>query len=269
MEQEVFQKQLDAALAAARKNHNSITEEQLSQFFGDVAKDEKHRQILQAYFISKGIIIFGDDEEENMRRADKALEEEFSYDPKDKQYLDQYMEQLSEMEEISDQELERLLLRVGDHDRDAMGEVMRCYLRKAADLARTYAGQGIFMEDLIGEANLALTEAVMELDQYIDAQQSAETLLSDVESFLGERMMDAMEAMIREEMAVKDSDNQMAQKVNRVADAAASLSEELRRKVTVAELAENTDLTHEEIREVIRLLGNGKDGIDVVKEDEE
>ncbi len=269
MEQQEFEAGLEKALNKARKNHNSITMGQLEEIFGGIAGDDRHREILLAYFKSKNITVFTGDEETDREAAEKALTEEFSYDPKDKQYLDQYLEELSAMEKISDRELESLLLKVGAGDRQAQAEVLQAYLGKAADLARTYANQGILMEDLIGEANLALTEAVMELDHYIDAQQSVGSLLSDVESFLGERMMDAMEAMIREEMAEKDADQEMASRVNLVADAARELSNELGRKVSVTELAGNTELGEEQIREAIRILGNGKSAIDILTDEDE
>ena len=269
MEQQQFEEALALALKTARQNHNSITMAQLDEIFGDVAGDEKHKEILLAYFKSKSITVLTGDEALDEAAAQKAVQEEFSYDPQDKQYLDQYLKELDEMEKRSDREVEALLLRVASGESEAMGEVLQCYLRQAADLAKTYANQGILMEDLIGEANLALTEAVMELDNYIDAQESVGNLLSDVESYLGQRMMDAMEEMIRSEMAEKDADQEMANQVNLVADAASEMSGELRRKVTIQELAQNTDLTEEQIREAIRLLGNGKDGIDVLPDEEE
>ena len=269
MQQQQFEEGLFTALNKARQNHNSITLREIREIFGTIADDEKHKDILLAYFKSKGITVYTGDPKADDEAAMQALTEEFSFDPQDKQYLDQYLEQLNAMEKLSDRELEELLLSVAAGDRQAQGEVLQAYLWKAADLARTYANQGILMEDLIGEANLALTEAVMELDNYIDAQQSVGTLLSDVESYLGERMMDAMEAMIREEMTEKDADREMAGKVNLVADAAKELSEELRRKVSVEELARNTDLTEEEIREAMRLLGSGREGIDILPDEDE
>ena len=124
------------------------------------------------------------------------------------------------------------------------------------------------MEDLIGEANLALTEAIMELDNYIDAQGSVETLLSDVEGYLGERMMDAIEIMIQEEMADQEADQDMAGKVNLVADAARSLAMDLGHKPDVAELTQNTELTEEDVLRAIRILGNSSGDLDIQQNDE-
>ena len=48
----------------------------------------------------------------------------------------------------------------------------------------------------------------------------------------------------------------MAERINRVLEAARSLSEELRRKVTVEELARETKLSEKVIRDAVRLSGH-------------
>ncbi len=264
MNQEEFLAGLETALKLARANNNQISEEQITEIFGDVANDEKHREILMAYFKSKGIVTGELSDEE----AEKAVTEEFAFDPKDKAYLDDYLSGLEEIEKLSEQEMTDLLLRAAERDQEAKSRILEQYLGKAADLARTYAGQGIFMEDLIGEANLALTEAIMELDNYIDVQGSVETLISDVEGYLGERMMDAIEMMIREEMADKEADQAMAGKVNLVADAARDLALDLGHKPNVAELTQNTELTEEDVRRAIRILGNGSGDLDITQDED-
>ncbi len=259
MNQDEFLAGLETALKLARANNNQISEEQIAEIFGNVASDEKHREILMAYFKSKGITAGAVSDEE----AEDAVIREFAFDPKDKAYLDEYLSGLEEIEILTESELVQLLLRAGERDQEAKSKILEQYLSKAADLARTYAGQGIFMEDLIGEANLALTEAIMELENYIDAQGSVETLLTDVEGYLGERMMDALESMIREEMADQQADRDMAGKVNLVADAARSLAMDLGHKPDIGELTQNTQLTKEDVMRAIRILGNSSGDLDI------
>ncbi len=268
MQQEEFSRGLEKALGSARLNDNRLPVSAVKELFGDIYNDEKHREILMAYFAAKSITVYddGSDETQDDADAEKAVTSEFSFDPKDKRYLDDYLKELDKIEKLSDTEMEKLLLSVMEHDADAKSKLLEQYLSKAADLARTYAGQGLFMEDLIGEANLALTEAVMDIEDYIDAGSSIETMLSDVEGYLGERMMDAIEYIIREETGQKDKDNEMARRVNEVAESARSLSQDLGRKVSVSELADNTSLTEEEIREVMRILGRGTADIDILEE---
>ncbi len=268
MQQEEFKKGLDKALNTARTNGNALTEDQVRAIFGDVYEDEKHKEILMAYFKSKNISILAPGQSVPDEEYEKSVTEGFSFDPGDKRYLDGYLEGLEKIDRLEDAEMTALVLRVMENDMEAKGLLLEQYLSKAADLAKTYAGQGMFMEDLIGEANLALTEAVMEIEDHIDTDGTVEELLRDVEGYLGTRMMDAIEYMINEERGLADADNEMADRINLVADSARELSEDLGRKVSIRELSENTSLSEEEIRTAIRILGKGIGDTQIEPEEE-
>ncbi|MCR4690021.1 MAG: hypothetical protein K5739_01575 [Lachnospiraceae bacterium] len=268
MEQKEFEAGLQKALDLARRNHNTLQLSQIEEIFGDVAGDEKHREILLAYFKAKEVTVYSGEDEKDEILAAKAVEEEFSFDPADRDYIKQYREELEAIVPLSK---DALGIRIRDAvagDKAAGGQVLEQFLPMAADLARTYAGQGPCMEDLIGEANLALTEAVLSMESYLDETLPIEELHSQAESFFGTRMMDALEEMVRGHMSVKEEDEKMADMVNQVAEAATSLSEELGRKVTVSELSENTGIDNESIRTVMQILGKEKGAIDIQPEDE-
>lgn len=269
MEQEQFQKKLEEILAEARKNHNELTEERLREAFGEVASDPKHREILLAYFAAKNVTVYTGDEKSDQEKAAKAVEEEFSYTPEDQQYLLEYQRELEELPALSDAQLQALCAGALDGDVEAQGQLLQAFLGKASDLARTFVGQGVYLEDLIGEANLALAEAIPELERYVEKEDSLAETARQVEGFLGSRMIDALEQMVRMEMAMKQEDQAMADQINKVADAASELSTELGRKTTVKELSENTDLTQEQIRDVVRFLGKGSEDLLLEPEPEE
>jgi RNA polymerase primary sigma factor len=67
--------------------------------------------------------------------------------------------------------------------------------------------------------------------------------------------MDAMEDFIADNTAQTDKEKKVLHRVNKVNDKAKELSEELRRKVTVKELSEETGISENAIREAIRLSG--------------
>ena len=48
-------------------------------------------------------------------------------------------------------------------DRDAQKRLIEIYIPKVVEVAKLYAGQGVFVEDLIGEGNLAVTIGVTQL----------------------------------------------------------------------------------------------------------
>ena len=51
--------------------------------------------------------------------------------------------------------------------------------------------------------------------------------------------------------------------INRVAEIAGELSEEMRRKVTVEEICANSDLTMDEVAEAMKISGNQIDTIEM------
>ena len=55
-------------------------------------------------------------------------------------------------------------------DADAKHRMIEIFLPQVAEIAKLYAGQGVFLEDLIGEGNVALTMAA---EMLADCAQNA------------------------------------------------------------------------------------------------
>lgn len=133
-------------------------------------------------------------------------------------------------------------------DIDAQSRLAVIYLPDVVEVARLYGGQGVPLEDLIGEGNLALSVGVSMLGALEHA--------SEAQGMLGRMMMDAMEELIQEQQDTEQADRRMTQRINKVLEAARELSEELHRKVTVEELAQETKLSERAIRDAVRLCGH-------------
>ena len=103
------------------------------------------------------------------------------------------------------------------------------------EIAKLYAGQGVLLEDLVGEGNLALSFGVTMLGSLEKPEE--------VEGMLGKMIMDAMEEYIAEHAENSKIDKRVEDKVNKVADKARELAEELQRKVTIEELMEETGMS--------------------------
>lgn len=139
-------------------------------------------------------------------------------------------------------------------DKSAQARLIEMYLPQVIEVAKLYAGQGVFLEDLIGEGNVALASGVTMLGALENA--------SEAQGMLGKLMMDAMEDLIREDFEEQKKDNKIADKVNKVADAANELSQTLGRKVTPAELADETGMSLYQILEAIRVSADKIEQID-------
>jgi RNA polymerase primary sigma factor len=112
----------------------------------------------------------------------------------------------------------------------------------------------VYLEDLIGEGNIALTRGVTML-KAVDEP-------GEVESFLTKMMMDAMEEIIADSLDEDARGQKAVRQVQEVADKASELAVELRRKVTVEELSKETGWTQEKIVEAVRMTGNKIEDID-------
>ena len=132
-------------------------------------------------------------------------------------------------------------------DTDAAKRLTEIYLPEVPQIAKLYAGQGVSLEDLIGEGNVALSLGV----HMLGALEHAE----EARGMLGKMMMDAMEDCIAMNAEEEKSDRKIADKVNKVADAANALQEELRRKVTVEELAQESGMSQKAIEDAVRISG--------------
>jgi RNA polymerase primary sigma factor len=133
-------------------------------------------------------------------------------------------------------------------ERDAQQRLTEYSLRKVVDIARLYAGQEVFMEDLIGAGNEALLIAVTQLAPLEKPDE--------VDGYLGRRIMDAMEDLIAMNLDEKAAEKAVEERVNLVADRARELAQELGRKVSVQEVAAEYEMDPEDVREAVRLSGN-------------
>jgi RNA polymerase primary sigma factor len=163
-------------------------------------------------------------------------------------HLKEYEEMIDSIEVPSDNVMDAIKLSAMAGERDAQQRLTEYSLRKVVDIARLYAGQEVFMEDLIGAGNEALLIAVTQLAPLEKPDE--------VDGYLGRRIMDAMEDLIAMNLDEKAAEKAVEERVNLVADRARELAQELGRKVSVQEVAAEYEMDPEDVREAVRLSGN-------------
>lgn len=236
MEKEIlFAKTLEAVKQMAREQGNCVTKEQIEEAFAEMDLAEEQLELIVDY-LQKHKIGIG----EPMNPDDYLTEEEINY-------IDTYLEELQLLEEVSEGEREAITLSAMAGDIQAQKRLIEIYLPQVVEIAKLYSGQGVFMEDLIGEGNVAVAAGVSMLGCLEHAREA--------QGMLGKMIMDAMEDYISENMEESKADQKVLERVNKVADQARELAEELQRKVTIEELAEETKLSKEAILEAIRISG--------------
>lgn len=234
--QVLFLKRLKETAGKAAENGNKITEEELKEAFADLELDEKQMTQVRDFLKSKGVGIG-----EPLPLEEVISEEEMNH-------LKEYEEMIDSIEIPSDNVMDAIKLSAMAGERDAQQRLTEYSLRKVVDIARLYAGQEVFMEDLIGAGNEALLIAVTQLAPLEKPDE--------VDGYLGRRIMDAMEDLITMNLDEKAAEKAVEERVNLVADRARELAQELGRKVSVQEVAAEYEMDPEDVREAVRLSGN-------------
>ena len=235
-EQSEFIKRIGELNELAEEQEMVIFEEQLYAIFPESRESEAKKQVLLDYLKEKRIGL-----NQKVDGADYLTEEE-------KSYLDYYLEDLNREEELSDGVLEAMCIRAIAGEDDAKEIVLKNYLKNVVEIAKLYAGQGVMLEDLIGEANIALVMALPNLEA-LDKP-------AEVDGFFGKIVMDAMQDLIAARQDELSEDEKLVKKVNKVAKAAKDLSTLLGRKVTVAELSAESGLSKAAIEKALKLTAN-------------
>ncbi len=241
----LFAQTLEKVRKIAKDQGNCISEEQVRDEFAALELDNEQLQMVFDYLVKHKIGI-----NEPVDIDDYLTDEE-------RNYLQDYLNEIALLPSYSDGEKEAISISAMAGDMDAQGKLIEIYLPDVIEIAKLYAGQGVFLEDLIGEGNVALTMGVTMLGCLEKP--------SEVQGLLGKLIMDVMENYIAENAESEKADQKVADKVNKVLDAAKELSELLRRKVTVEELSAESKISEKAIREAVRFSGNNIEYI----EDEE
>ena len=227
----------------ARENRNQISKDAVTDAFSELDLDEKQFEMVFEYLKNHKIAV---DEETS----------DFEYDLTEDEtnYLNDYMESLLLLPKYSDGEKEAFFMAAISGDKEAQSKLIECYLPLVVDVAKMYSEQGVYLEDLIGEGNVALTKGVTMLEAVGEP--------SEVEGFLYKLMLDAMEAIIESNLAENAGEQKVLKLVQEVADKAKEVSLDLRRKVTVEELMEETGWDEDKIRSAIKFSGDNIEDLD-------
>lgn len=238
-----FAETLKLVTRTARENKNVISKEQVIDAFSYLDLDETQMNMVFDYLEKHKI---GVDKEPEITDEDLTTEES--------NYLNEYLESLEGLPKLSDSEKRAVSMAAIAGDKDAQQKLISNYLPLVVDVARLYTEQGVFLEDLIGEGNVALTKGVTMLEAVGEPDE--------VEGFLYKLMLDAMESIIQDNLAEDAGMQKVLTLVNEVADKAKELSEDLRRKVTVEELMEETGWSEEKIRQAIKFSADKIEDLD-------
>ncbi len=245
MDEQQFKKEIIKLRALARKQGEKLSKQQIKNSLVPLDVNEGHFILIYDYLKEEKVELYETEEE---RLASEDTHKSVRINRDDSDYLKMYLEDLEAFDPLKGAGRSELIESVLN-DRSRAYEILPAlYLKEVVDTARLYAGQGVPIEDLIGEGNVGVMSAAGMLDL-------CETV-AEVEEFMMRMIMDSMESLIIDNLNLSDFDLRVADRVNDLNDKAKEMAEELERLVTVEELARELELTEEYINETIRLSGN-------------
>lgn len=185
MDKEVlFAQKLSEVRELAKDQGNIVSKEQVREAFKELSFEEEQLQMVYDYLTKHKIGI-----DEPVDLDDYLSEEEIDY-------LKLYEEELAAMEPVTDGQKEAVILSAMAGEADAQRRLVEICLPQVIEISKLYTGQGVFLEDLVGEGNLALASGVTMLGCLEHAKEA--------EGMLMKMVMDAMEELIEEDLTAKD-----------------------------------------------------------------
>ncbi|MDD5849311.1 MAG: hypothetical protein PUE64_08265 [Firmicutes bacterium] len=237
-----FLEALQGLLLKAQKQQDMVTSDQIDDTFAGLNLTDEQVQTIRDYLTTNHIGI------------DAPPEDEMALTEVDHDYLTDYEQMIAALDQPDPDVMDAVKLNAMAGQKDAQDQLAVYMLPKVADIAKLYRNQGVYMEDLIGTGNEALMRGVKLLGP-LDKPE-------EVEPDLAQRIMDAMENLIAQNVEQKGAESEAAEQANKVKEKADELADALGRKVTPLELAAEGELTLDEIMEAVRNTGNKIDSID-------
>lgn len=243
-DQQAFITGLEQLKETARLQGNMLTGGQLEDEFGKWKLNEAQLALLYDYLDKNNIGI------------DKPKDVEESLSGEDVNFLELYFGELKELPKVTDGEKRAVMMSALADDKDAQARLVEIYLPDVVEISKLYAGQGVLVEDLIGEGNVALSMAVTML--------GCVEGIDEVEGFLVKMVMDAMEEAIGNDSDNRQLGESVLNKVNEVNDKAKELYDNLLRKVSAKEVAQELGLTEEKVNEAVKLSADHIEYMEVI-----
>lgn len=250
LDQNKFMTLLKEITEVANIQEKQITKEEIAEYFKGMDVTQEQFEAVYQYLGDNGITIPGF----HYKRMEEAKEDEKEDGgQKEKEQTKSvahrlYLEELEELETLTEREKTRLFLAVRNGQEEAKLPLLEGYLPVVAALAEKYANKGIPVEDLIQEGNIGLLQALEKVSEIAKVE--------DADLFLVETVRKAMVDAVDEEIGESDWESSVLAKSGLINEAAKYLAEDLGRVATLQELAEYTKLSEKEIEDIRKLSLN-------------
>jgi RNA polymerase primary sigma factor len=156
--------------------------------------------------------------------------------------LDQYLREISAYPLINREEEAELARRIRDGSDAALDKLVRSNLRFVVSVAKRYQNQGVSLADLINEGNIGLMRAAQKFDETKGIK-----FISYAVWWIRQAILQAL----AEQSRIVRVPLSRAGTLHRIGKRSSSLTQELGREPTVEEIAEELELSEEEIKHTL------------------
>ena len=247
-----FQEKLRNICELGKQNGNMLTHEQIREHFASTDLETSQMLKVLQYLKLQGIMIEGDivpvETEEVGETEPESKGTSTPLTSEEEAYLKDYLAEVSNGKEVSQEMLHTLFENLADGDAIAEAALTSIYLPVAANMAADMNCTEIQLADLIQEANVVLLTALSD----------PETERKD-DAWLRLQLRKGIIAAIEEQTQKKFQDDCLVAKVEKLESAVKDLTDDDgENRFTIDELAVILDMNVDEIRDILRLTGDDK-----------
>ncbi len=162
----------------------------------------------------------------------------------DESSLDQYLKEISAYPLLTREQEVSLAKRIHKADQEALDHLVRSNLRFVVSVAKKYQNQGVALGDLINEGNLGLIRAAHKFDETKGIK-----FISYAVWWIRQAILQAL----AEQSRIVRVPLNRAGALHRIGKRSSVLLQELGREPTVEEIADELDLSHEEVERTMAI----------------
>lgn len=223
-----FREKLSGILELGNQNHKVLSVEDVERYFEEEQLSKEQMELVYDYLLSQKIAVTG-----YVKQGGKIVgeTEETVFSEEDRQYLEEYAEELSMLKPQNEKE-----------------EILQSYFPRVVEIAKELYTTEFFIGDLVQEGNVGLMLAIAE-------GETAEERILD-------RIYGSIRALVEEQLELKRRDRKMVEKVASLDESLKNLTEDLNRKPTLEELAAYMGMSEEDVNDILRLTGEDDEGED-------
>ncbi len=257
-EKNVFRGMLNEVTSLARKKGGSLSREEIDEIFADFPLTPEQKGLVYEYLHNQQITVEGYESAAKTVQTEKKPSDGEIQDPEEEEealdesgiplWLDAYLEEIEQSEELSPAEEFALFTAAVRGERQARDRLAARYLQMVFTMAAEYEGKDCPFEDLIQEGNVGLLLA-------LDGLREQGTLAAYQAQLMNEVSRHMQEA-IREHDDDRKKKDGLVQRVSRLSQAIDELEEDLGHKVSVGELSAFLDMPAEEILDTLKMAGD-------------